>query len=84
MFLSLVLPEIKRTFEEEIMANPIKKFKDMPDSFWGTYFKVTDEKVKDKKDRPTTCQPHIGFKALDPQIEICLVYSHFAKKLIPD
>ena len=29
-------------------------------------------------------QPHQGFEALDAQIKTCLVYSHFAKKLIPD
>ena len=41
--------------------------------------------MKDNKDRLTTAwQPHQGFEALVAQIETCLVYSHFAKKLIPD
>jgi phage terminase small subunit len=85
MFLSLVSPEIQRTFEEEMMANPNMKFKDMADSFWGTYGRVTKEKVKNNKDRLTIVwQPHQGFEALVAQIETCLVYSYFAKKLIPD
>ena len=54
LFLSLVLTEIKRTFEEEIMANPNMKFKEMTDSFGGTYGRVTEEEVKDNKDRLTT------------------------------
>ena len=33
LLLSLVLPKIQRTFEEEIMANPNMKFKDTTDSF---------------------------------------------------
>jgi hypothetical protein len=79
------LTEIKRTFGEEIMTNPNMKFKDMTDSFWGTYGRVTEEEVKDNKDRLTTAwQPHQGFEALIAQIETCLVYSHFAKKLITD
>jgi hypothetical protein len=48
------LTEIKRTFGEEIMTNPNMKFKDMTDSFWGTYGRVTEEEVKDNKDRLTT------------------------------
>ena len=85
LFLSLVSPEIQRTFEEEMMANPNMKFEDMAASFWGTYGRVTEEEVKDNKDRLTTAwQPHQGFEALVAQIETCLVYSHFAKKLIPD
>ena len=86
MVLSLVLPEIKRTFEEEMIDNPNIKFKDRTDSFWGTYGRVTkEEEAKDNKDRLTTAwQPHQGFEALVAQIEACLVYSHFAKKLIPD
>ena len=43
LFLSLVSPEIQRTFEEEMMANPNMKFKDMTDGFWGTYDRVTEE-----------------------------------------
>ena len=35
LFLSLVSPEIQRTFEEEMMANPNMKFKDMANSFLG-------------------------------------------------
>ena len=54
LFLSLVSPEIQRTFEEEMMANPNMKFKDMATSFWGTYGRVTKEEVKDNKDRLTT------------------------------
>ena len=85
LFLSLVSPEIQRTFGEEMVANPNMKFKDMTDTFWGTYGRVTEEEVKDIKDRLTTAwQPHQSFKALVVQIETCLVYSHFAKKLIPD
>ena len=67
------------------MANPNMKFKDMTDRFWGTYRRVTEEEMKDNKDRLTTAwQPHQGFEALVAEIETCLVYSHFAKKLIPD
>ena len=85
LFLSLVSPEIQRTFEEEMMANPNMKFKDMTDSFGGTYRRVTKEEVKDNKDRLTIAwQPHQDFQALVAQIETCLIYSHFAKKLIPD
>jgi hypothetical protein len=85
LFLSLVSVEIQRTFEEEMMANPNMKFKDMADNFWATYGTVTEEEVKDNKDRLTTAwQPHQGFEALVAQIETCLVYSHFARKLIPD
>ena len=36
LFLSLVLPEIQRTFEEEMMDNPNMKFKDLTDRFWET------------------------------------------------
>ena len=36
LFLSLVSPEIQRTFEEEMKANPNMKFKDMASSFGGT------------------------------------------------
>ena len=85
LFLSLVSPEIQRNFEEEMIANPNMKFKDMAASFWGTYGRVTGEEVKDNKDRLTTAwQPHQGFEGLVAQIKTCLVYSHFAKKLIPD
>ena len=57
----------------------------MADSFWGTYGRAVKEEVKDNKDGLTTvCQPHQGFETLVAQIETCLVYSHFAKKLIPD
>ena len=45
-FLSLVSSEIQRTFEEEIIANPNMKFKDMTDSFGGTYGRVTKEEVE--------------------------------------
>ena len=54
LFLSLVLPEIQRTFEEEMMANPNMKFKGMADSCWETYGRVTNEDMKDNKDRLTT------------------------------
>ena len=68
LFLSLVSPEIQRTFEEDMMVNPNMKFKDMADSFWGTYGRVTEEEVKDNKDRLTiTWPPHQGFKALVAQ-----------------
>ena len=84
LFLSLVSPEIQRTFEEEMMATPNMKIKDMTDSFGGTYDRVTKEEVEDNKDRLSTAwQPHQGFEALVAQIKTCLVYSHFAKKLIP-
>ena len=59
LFLSLVLPLIQGTFEEEMMANPNMKFKDMAGSFGGTYGRVTEEEVNDYKDRLTTdWQPH--------------------------
>ena len=68
-----------------MMANPKMKFKDTTDSFLRTYGRVTKEEVKYNKDRLTTAwQPHQGFEALVAQIETCLVYSHFTKKLIPD
>ena len=54
LFLSVVLPEIQRSFEEEIMANPNMKFKGMSNSFLGTYVSVTKEEVKGNKDRLTT------------------------------
>ena len=80
LFLSLVSPEIQRTFEEDMMDNPNTKSKDMADSFGGTCGRVTKEEVKYNKDRlSTTWQPHQGFKALVAQIETCLIYSHFAK-----
>ena len=81
LFLSLVLREIQRTFEEKIMANPNTKFKDMTDSFGGTYGRVAEEEVKENKDMLTTVwQPHQGFEALVAQIKTCLVYSHFVKQ----
>ena len=58
LFLSLVSPETQRTFEEEMMANPNMKFKDMADNFRGTYGRVTEEEVKDNKDRLTTSGSH--------------------------
>ena len=54
LFLSLVLPEIQGTFKEEMMTNPNMKFKDMTNSFGGTYGRVTKEEVKDNKNRLTT------------------------------
>jgi hypothetical protein len=83
LFLSLISQEIQRTFEEELMANPNMKFKDMCTHFWETYGRVSQEEVKDNRDRLTTAwQPHQGFEALVAQIETCLVYGHFAKKVI--
>ena len=61
------------------------KFKDMTDTFWGTCGRVTEEEVKDNKDRLTTAwQPHHWFEAPVVQIETYLVYSHVTKKCIPD
>ena len=41
--------------------------------------------MKDNQDRLTTYwQSHQGFEALVAQIEVCLVYGHFAKKSITD
>ena len=42
LFLYLVSQEIQRTFKEEMMANPNMKFKDMADSYWGIYWRVTE------------------------------------------
>ena len=61
------------------------KFKDMTNSVWGIYRILTEEEVKDNKDRLTTAwQPHRGFEALVAQIKTCLVYRHITKKLILD
>ena len=68
-----------------MMGNPNMKFKDICDHFWAIYGKATPEEVKDNRYRLTTdWQPHQGFEALVAQIEVCLVYGHFAKKSIPD
>ena len=57
LFLSLVSPEIQRTFEEGITANPTMKFKDIHDIVCGTYRRVTKDEVKNIKDRQTkTCR----------------------------
>jgi hypothetical protein len=53
LFLFLFSLEIQQTFEEELMANPNMKFKDMCQSFWETDATVTEEEVKDNKDRLT-------------------------------
>ena len=46
---------------------------------------MTQEEVKDNKDRLTTAwQPQQGFEALIAQIETCLVYGHFSKKVMPN
>ena len=46
---------------------------------------MTEEEVKDNKDRLTAAwQPHQGVKVLVAQIKTCLVYGHFAYKVIPD
>ena len=61
------------------------KFKDMCQSFWDTYGKLTKEEVKDNKTRLTAAwQPYQGFEAPVAHIETCLVYGHVAKKVIPD
>ena len=66
------------------MANSNMKFKDVADSFWGTYGRVTEEEVKDTKGVLTTAwQPHQDFEALVAQIKTCIVFSHFAKKTHP-
>ena len=76
VFLSFFSPEIQTTFEEEMIANPNMKFKDMTNSFWRTYGRVNKEEVKDNTDRLTTVwQLHQGFKALVAQIKTYLVHS---------
>ena len=68
-----------------MMANPNMKFKNMCDSFWSTYGRVTEEEVKDNTDRLTTAwQPYQGFEVPVAQIKMYLVYIHFAKKVIPN
>ena len=63
--LSLFAPEIQRTFEEEMIANPNMKFKDMYASFWSTHGRLTKEEAKINKDRlMITWQPHKGGEAL--------------------
>ena len=48
-----------------MMANPNMKFKDMCDSFWYIYGRVTEEEIRDNKDMLTTAwQPHQCFEAL--------------------
>ena len=69
LFLSLVSSGIQRTFEGEMMVNPNTNFKDVTNSFWETYGRVTDEEVKDNNDRLTTAwQPHQGCEARVAQI----------------
>ena len=41
------------TVEEEMMVNPNMEVKDIADSFWGTYGRLTGEEVKYTKDRLT-------------------------------
>ena len=80
VFLSLISPERRRTFEEEMMSNPNTKFKDMCKTFWNTHGRVTKEGTEENKEKLTTAlQPHQIFEALVAQIETCLVYSHFVK-----
>ena len=68
-----------------MMANPNTKLKEICDRFWSTSGRVTEEEVKDNKDRLTIAwQPRQGVEALITQIETCLMYSHFVKKAIPD
>jgi hypothetical protein len=68
-----------------MMANPNMKIKCTRERFWETYGRAAQDEVKVNKDGLTTAwQPHLGFEALTAQIETCLVYGHFAKKVIPD
>ena len=61
------------------------KFKEMCQSFWDTYERVTEEDVKDNKDRLSAAwQPHQRFEALVAHIETCLVYGYFTEKVISD
>ena len=54
LFLSLVLPKVQRTSGEEIVKIPNMQFKDVTNIFWGTYDRVTKDKVKENKERLTT------------------------------
>ena len=59
LFLSLVSSEMKRTFEEGMIANLSMKSKHMCDSFWNTCRRVTKEEVKDNTGMLTTDWHHI-------------------------
>ena len=73
LFLSLLSPELQRTFKEEMMSNPDMKIKDMCDHFWNTYKRVTGEEAKENKDMLTAAwQPYQGFEALIAQIRHAL------------
>ena len=53
VFLLLFLAEIQRSFEEELMANPNMKIKQICDYFCDTYGQITQEEVKDNTDMLT-------------------------------
>ena len=87
LFLSLFSQEIQQTFEEELTANPNMNFNDTCQSFCNAYGRVTKDEAKDNKGmltRTAAWQPYQGVEALKAQIKTCLVYDHFAKKVIPD
>ena len=67
------------------MAGSNMKFKDVCGHFLGKDGNVTQEEVKDNKDRPTTAwQSHQAFKAFVFQIKMYLLYGHSSKEVIPN